>query len=409
MEQACAAPAEALTVNFKNCKNRGSCLNGNKGYTRFGEAWSVCKVTTDCAFIMKFTNGKYYLRRSSDTDDPGIPNSGMAFTCSAECKQDADDPSNCFKFSGLTCEEVMDNTDRNHDKRLSWYVTRKDKSDWICNDRLKGSSVKCKDHETTPYHEISKTCTGYAFSPALGKTPEGCKKNAGCIFKIERGTNIVTLQHVWTGNKTGNQPCFRDQGRCNSCSQLAKAGFPKQVCESGAEMSKPIRVDVSKPIPKSKDDESWVNSICIVSVNYPRGLRDPPTKFGKNEQKDPINVTMKCEGKPDLIVLATQELTSLTRFGNQIKPLHNEFKKYYDDAAIPGYERVAKCGGKISAGVIVLVRIEKRSLVHPKQMEFGGNHNGDCIDIKGNDGAWTNVKGTTIGALLGLYAPHKVC
>jgi hypothetical protein len=146
---------------------------------------------------------------------------------------------------------------------------------------------------------------------------------------------------------------------------------------------------------------SMLASVCIISVNYPSDLRPPD---GVNEQKDPKNVTEKCEGTPDIIVLATQELTSskrITSFGvDQIVPWSDRFPEYREKAAtLSGYEVVASCGGKISTGVIVLVHESKRHLVAPMQEPLNPGARGDCFDLKGNDGANTNVKGTVVGAI----------
>ena len=42
------------------------CLNGNIGYSDFASAWKNCEQINGCGKIMKYTDGNFYLRRSSD-------------------------------------------------------------------------------------------------------------------------------------------------------------------------------------------------------------------------------------------------------------------------------------------------------------------------------------------------------
>ena len=63
----------------KHC--RGSCINGNVGYNSLSEAWHKCGKVTSCAFIMQYSDGLYYLRRSSDDDAVGY----KGYIYSGEC------------------------------------------------------------------------------------------------------------------------------------------------------------------------------------------------------------------------------------------------------------------------------------------------------------------------------------
>merc|ERR1712137_540308 len=53
----------------KDCpgNSRGACINGNRGYRSTDEAWTACKVVTECGFVAQIGNS-YYLRRASDPD-----------------------------------------------------------------------------------------------------------------------------------------------------------------------------------------------------------------------------------------------------------------------------------------------------------------------------------------------------
>ena len=63
----------------KHC--RGSCINGNLGYNSLSEAWHRCGKVTSCAFILQYSDGLYYLRRSSDDDALGF----KGYIYSGEC------------------------------------------------------------------------------------------------------------------------------------------------------------------------------------------------------------------------------------------------------------------------------------------------------------------------------------
>ena len=82
-KQACPAPAEVLLSNGKDCPRdvSANCLNSNTGYSTFLTAWTQCGQVAECEFIMKYHDGKYYLRRSSDPDVSG--QQGIVYSCQA--------------------------------------------------------------------------------------------------------------------------------------------------------------------------------------------------------------------------------------------------------------------------------------------------------------------------------------
>jgi len=79
----CSVPAEAFILDGKDCPENddpSSCLAENRLHSSFAEAWQACSTTSDCGFIMKYSDGKYYLRRASDPDR-NLPSAGMMYTC----------------------------------------------------------------------------------------------------------------------------------------------------------------------------------------------------------------------------------------------------------------------------------------------------------------------------------------
>lgn len=66
----CLPPPSPDVTHGKECpqKKAALCLRNNKAYGSIKEAWDACGSTDGCAFILSWSNGKYYLRRSSDPD-----------------------------------------------------------------------------------------------------------------------------------------------------------------------------------------------------------------------------------------------------------------------------------------------------------------------------------------------------
>ena len=55
-----------------SCKD-SICINNNIGYPFLKDAWIACGLIRECAKIMKYSNGKYYLRTSDDPSDDSEP------------------------------------------------------------------------------------------------------------------------------------------------------------------------------------------------------------------------------------------------------------------------------------------------------------------------------------------------
>mmetsp|Transcript_37714 Transcript_37714/g.66296 ORF Transcript_37714/g.66296 Transcript_37714/m.66296 type:complete len:484 (+) Transcript_37714:66-1517(+) len=71
----------------KGCEP-GHCLEGNRAYDTFSDAWEKCGLTVECSFVMKHSDGNFYLRRDSDPDDASAENVKVF---SYDCPQTADE------------------------------------------------------------------------------------------------------------------------------------------------------------------------------------------------------------------------------------------------------------------------------------------------------------------------------
>ena len=69
----------------KNCPGTSAgCLNGNTGIPTLAEAWERCGEVADCGYIMKYVNGMFYLRRSSDPDR--VDMEGFTYDCNSNTR-----------------------------------------------------------------------------------------------------------------------------------------------------------------------------------------------------------------------------------------------------------------------------------------------------------------------------------
>ena len=66
------------------------CINDNQGYPDIKAAWEACREseggTGKCKYIMQWTNGKYYLRKSSDVYDSNPDLRYVVFQCQGSFK-----------------------------------------------------------------------------------------------------------------------------------------------------------------------------------------------------------------------------------------------------------------------------------------------------------------------------------
>ena len=62
---ACPALANWKSGGY-SCKRCCGCINRNKGYLDFEIAWEECGKIGQCGKIMKYSDGKFYLRRLDD-------------------------------------------------------------------------------------------------------------------------------------------------------------------------------------------------------------------------------------------------------------------------------------------------------------------------------------------------------
>ena len=60
-------------------------MNGNKGYPDMKTAWDACRKlqhgVDNCKYIMKYTDGKYYLRKDNDKYDKNRAYQYAVFKC----------------------------------------------------------------------------------------------------------------------------------------------------------------------------------------------------------------------------------------------------------------------------------------------------------------------------------------
>eukprot|EP00930_Biecheleria_cincta_P056229 TRINITY_DN42390_c0_g1_i1.p1 TRINITY_DN42390_c0_g1~~TRINITY_DN42390_c0_g1_i1.p1 ORF type:complete len:485 (-),score=56.21 TRINITY_DN42390_c0_g1_i1:172-1626(-) len=90
----CPPPYPKFEQQALSCPGRGlsGCLNGNKAYSSFSQAWSACGIVEGCGVVMKWRNGKYFLRRSTDPvyrgrHDIGTSLLAMPYHCPEERKR----------------------------------------------------------------------------------------------------------------------------------------------------------------------------------------------------------------------------------------------------------------------------------------------------------------------------------
>ena len=71
----CGPPARQDANYGKNCPGgHNSCINNNQGISTVAQAWEQCGKVAQCAFVMRYVNNLYYLRRATDPNlvYPGI-------------------------------------------------------------------------------------------------------------------------------------------------------------------------------------------------------------------------------------------------------------------------------------------------------------------------------------------------
>ena len=79
----CDPPLKQHFDYGKGCPDgeESKCLNKNKEYNNIKWAWEECNEVLDCAFIMRFKEGKYFHRRESDPNMTGPGIWGYRFDC----------------------------------------------------------------------------------------------------------------------------------------------------------------------------------------------------------------------------------------------------------------------------------------------------------------------------------------
>lgn len=85
----CPPPLHGFDLPHKGCRVDGdtsSCVAGNAHYSSLGGAWEACGKFQECSYIMRYTNGLYYLRRSGDRDEPIAGAATMPYRCETEVR-----------------------------------------------------------------------------------------------------------------------------------------------------------------------------------------------------------------------------------------------------------------------------------------------------------------------------------
>jgi len=101
----CSVPSEKDVNNGKHCPPENGiagCLNGNKGYTSLAAAWEACGKVTGCGFIMRYSNGNFYLRRLSDPDGAGAGLWGYTYKPCPPAQEKCED-----KFDRERCSQLV--------------------------------------------------------------------------------------------------------------------------------------------------------------------------------------------------------------------------------------------------------------------------------------------------------------
>ena len=67
----------------KDCPDNDAsrCLNENTQYDSFSVAWKKCSEVLECAFVMRYSDGKFLLRRESDPNVEGDGIWGFNHAC----------------------------------------------------------------------------------------------------------------------------------------------------------------------------------------------------------------------------------------------------------------------------------------------------------------------------------------
>ena len=66
----CAIPSQQDVDHGKACPSNSVplCVDGNIGYATLPESWKKCGTVSECGFVMRGNDGKFYLRRANDPD-----------------------------------------------------------------------------------------------------------------------------------------------------------------------------------------------------------------------------------------------------------------------------------------------------------------------------------------------------
>jgi len=106
-EASCPLAREELLSKGRDCPEGGSCVNGNKPFKTFADAWKACGIIAECGFIMKHPTRGYYLRRASDPParDGRDAWPGMEYSCGMSTRS-CSVPVEVLPSTGKDCPKV---------------------------------------------------------------------------------------------------------------------------------------------------------------------------------------------------------------------------------------------------------------------------------------------------------------
>merc|ERR1719330_1126365 len=87
VHEVCDPPTSGFDLPHKGCPKENdetSCVANDAHYRTLAEAWDACSRIAECGIVMKYTNGFFYLRRTSDPDREIAGATSMLYTCRRE-------------------------------------------------------------------------------------------------------------------------------------------------------------------------------------------------------------------------------------------------------------------------------------------------------------------------------------
>lgn len=135
-------PGENTTIS--------TCVEKNRHFTQLENAWEKCGLLEDCGAVMQWSDGMYYLRRTTDPDS-------LSFVAGVklwnyECQASKDE--------ALALEKMADTKAKELIKEKRWKVMQKEKADFQeVNSHLQGELQSIKEETSRVEEEEMKLIT----------------------------------------------------------------------------------------------------------------------------------------------------------------------------------------------------------------------------------------------------------